>query len=713
MFEVLENWHWLRPLWLLAIPIPLIVLFTVMRSMPTSSTWSKYVDKHLLQALLAKQSDTTIWLGSRRIKLILVAGFLLCIFALAGPSWEKVEQPPLQSNGKLIIISDMTLSMFASDMAPSRLVRQKFKIREFIKAYTKGEMALIAYSGDAHVVTPFTEDYQAVDNLISGLSPEIIPAIGSNPESAFQLAIELLEPQPGPATIVLFTDEVLEQSAQRIKKLLQDFNAAVLFANKLELIVVGIGTTQGSPVKLPSGRFIVDKNNDIVSIGLNRQKLQQFANTNAAQYLELTDDNRDINRLISLTDRLAAVKESDQQIATKIDYWKDRGGILILLSLPIFLLAFRKGFILPCLLVTLITPTISQKLYADDLQSRLNNITQSSVENIPQTIEDSVDTSVVEQANQSDSFWRNLWQRPDQQGFKAVERGAWEDASDTFADPAWRGFAADQGGDFEKAELAYEEALQQNSPQSLPEQALLYNQSLAKARQYKFEESLASLDKALTIDPDFKAAIEAKELIEKLLQSQQQSEQQSQDQSQEQDQENGEQGQQGDQASSDNQDQSGTESDIDRSEQADESEPSNQQAQSHSQTGEDAQAKDSEQSFAEHSEDSGESDDEKNSREEISSQSQSEQQGDEASEQSRISEENGAAEESENKDKQLVQQRDQEDTPSVIQQSELSTWLNQIEDDPSGLLRRKFEYERRVREREGEVVIDNENQQLW
>src|SRR5690606_11113883 len=117
----------------------------------------------------------------------------VAITALAGPVWQKIPQPVERNTDALVICWDLSPSMLAEDVKPSRLVRSRLKLIDLLKTRRDGQVALIAYSGEAYTVTPLTDDRQTLINLLPALSPTTLPTVGSNPEMALNMAVQLLK----------------------------------------------------------------------------------------------------------------------------------------------------------------------------------------------------------------------------------------------------------------------------------------------------------------------------------------------------------------------------------------------------------------------------------------------------------------------------------------------------------------------------------------
>ena len=169
MIETLQQLHWIRPAWLLLIPVAVILFIAIYRLRSKSSGWYQHIDPSLIEFLLDNPANHNVRASSA---LPLIAAALACciaIVAMAGPSWEKLPTVTEQKTDALVIIADLTLSMHATDIKPSRLVRARYKLLELLKQRNEGQTALIAYSGDAHTVSPLTDDARTIAALVPPL----------------------------------------------------------------------------------------------------------------------------------------------------------------------------------------------------------------------------------------------------------------------------------------------------------------------------------------------------------------------------------------------------------------------------------------------------------------------------------------------------------------------------------------------------------------
>ncbi len=608
---IIEHFHFLRPLWLLAvIPAGLLASF-FWRQRSNAINWRGAIDQQLLGHLVeANHSRAARWPW-----ILLFIAWLISAIALAGPSWNKLPQPVHQRQDALVIVLDLSLSMLAEDIKPSRLVRARHKVLDILKARDEGLTALVAYSGDAHIVSPLTDDNPTVANLTPSLSPGMMPVYGSNPVAAIRLGQQLFK-NAGITNgrVLLITDNITEEDVDDIDDSIQRAGH--------ELAILGIGTTDGAPIPAREG-FLKDDSGTIIIAQLRRQPLEKLAKLNGGRYTDASLSDDDIRFL--LPPFSIALEEQSVLTEREFDQWKDRGPLLALLLLPLALLAFRRGWLLFLPLLIIIEPQPAQAFE-----------------------------------------WQDLWQRPDQQGAQALEQGDAKRAANYFQNSQWRGAANYQAGEFVSAEKNFKQA---------DTASALYNRGNALARAGKLKEAIAAYDQALQQQPNMEDALFNKQLLEKLQQEQEQ--QQDQQQSDEQDSEK-KQPQDSEQESEDqSQDPQQGEQDSDDQQQGDpkdspeqESEPQQQEPQDQS-----SQEEDSEQ------------------EEEKQQQAQDEQ----------------PPSEPEQADQQQAQPAEA-DPQSEEQKQAMEQWLRKIPDDPSGLLRRKFDYEYRLRQQQGE---DQREQPQW
>ena len=507
---IFSEFHFLRPWWLLALIPAAIFVLALWRVNSALSAWDKAIDKNLLPYLLDRSRNA----AQRTPLLLLLCAWVLSAVALAGPVWEKLPQPVQQREDALVIVMDLSLSMFAQDHVPSRLDLAKRKLRDVLALRDEGQTALVVYAGDAHAVMPLTDDVVTIEALVPSLSPNIMPLFGSNPMAAMDMAIELLDNVEASAgKILLMTDGI------------SGFDQELLITRQLEdrpydLLVMGIGTEQGAPIRTSDGNFLTDRQGAMVVPALNRSVLQSLANRVGGRYHDIQLSDSDLAYLLTDLNLLDDPQLSD--VEEEFDIWYETGPWLLLLVAPMVALTFRRGWLFAWVLATGVLSLVP----APDAQA---------------------------------AEWSALWQTPDQRGAEAYANENHAVAAGLFESPGWQGAANYRAENYDAAIAAYS-AL--NTPDGH------YNRGNALALSGNYAEAIAAYDVTLATDPDHEDAIFNKEIVEQLLQ-QQQSEQgesqegnneseqsdQNSDQQSEQDQENSEQQDQESQEGDENQQQ--------------------------------------------------------------------------------------------------------------------------------------------------------------
>lgn len=199
---MLEDLHFIRPLWLLAIPIGWLVTSMMFRLGDSRLAWRGVIAPHLLDAL-------TIHGGRRsRVSPALLARVcaVVCGLALAGPAWQREPKPFAEEDAVMVVVVEVTESMTAQDVQPSRLVRAGQKVADLLALRPGTDAALIAYAGTAHVAMPITRDGAIIAEFASALSPDVMPVDGEDVAAALALARSELERSRRSGSIVLISD---------------------------------------------------------------------------------------------------------------------------------------------------------------------------------------------------------------------------------------------------------------------------------------------------------------------------------------------------------------------------------------------------------------------------------------------------------------------------------------------------------------------------
>lgn len=523
----ISLFHFLRPQWLWAL-VPLLTLVGLIKYFhKQKSGWQGVLAGHLYQHLMTSNHQ-----GKNRPPLSLLAlGWIITTLALAGPTWEQLPQPVYQLHTGKVIVMDMSMSMRATDIKPDRLTRARYKAIDLLNAMGEGETGLVAYAGDAFLISPLTSDVANLTALIPSLSPEIMPEAGSEPFLGLKTATDMLNNagyQEG--EIFWLTDGIDVSQVAEVNQLINEI--------PYRISVLGIGTEEGAPIKLTNGELLKNRTGAIVIPKLASHHLKAIAQKGLGRYAPMQADDSDIEYLTTQA-LVSRETESQQQESNLGDEWKETGPYLLLILLPLAAYGFRKG-LLTCVPLLL----IGQLAYSPEAQA---------------------------------DWWDNLWQTRDQQAQKAFDQENYPSAAALYQDPLWLGSAHYRNGDYEAAAQAF--------GQSDTDQGW-YNLGNSLAQLQKLDEAIGAYEQALQHNPDHQDARFNKELLEKMKQQQQNQQQQqdqdqqNQDQNQEQDQEKNQQNQNKDDSTGDGtQDQQQNQQDGEQQQEEDEEQQQDEQQQ--------------------------------------------------------------------------------------------------------------------------------------
>ena len=464
MSAFFHDFHFLRPWWLLALAALPLLWRAVSRRGEDAGAWRGAVDAHLLAHLLDTQERAR---SSRLPRWLAAFAWIVACAALAGPAWERLPQPLFENRAARVFALELSPSMSAQDLKPSRYERARFKLDDMLARSGGMQTALIAYAGDAFVVAPLTDDVHTVTNLVDSLDPSVMPTSGNDTGRAIDLAVKLIR-QAGlrGGEIVVLADSAgtdAVRAAQQAR------------ASGIRVSVLGVGTDQGAPVALSQGGFLKDSRGNIVLPKLDMASLQAVALAGGGRCSAVTADSSDIDALLASAPPLSVA--GARAVDATTTRFLDRGPWLVLALLPLVAFGFRRGWLM---LLPLVFFVHAAPAYAFS--------------------------------------WRDLWQRPDQQARAQLDAGHAEQAQKLAEDPALRGAAAYRASDFSAAASDFARA---GGAQAQ------YNRGNALAKQKDYQQAIAAYDDALRQDPKLEDARANKKAVEDWLRQQHKPQQQS------------------------------------------------------------------------------------------------------------------------------------------------------------------------------------------
>lgn len=386
----LADFHFLRPLWLLALLALPLLPWLWRRLGGASGGWQGVVDAHLLRHQLQRGRR------ARAAPALAMLAWAIAVVALAGPAWRELPQPLQQREAALAIVLEVSDSMRAADLPPDRLSRARYALTDLLRTRRDGQFALVAYAGAAFTVAPVTDDGTTLLALLDALDPAQMPVAGASADRALRHAATVLERAGYPRGDILLVADGASAEAAGV--------AAELNARGYTVSVLGVGTEAGAPVALAEGGFLKDASGAIVVPGLEEDALAEVAAQGGGRYRRL--DAGGSGNAIAGLGLLDAGGGRFEESGDMRRAFADDGPWLLLLLLPLAALGFRRGWLGCVLLAGLLPPPAAMAFE-----------------------------------------WNALWQRDDQRAWDALHEGEPQAAAALARSPALRGSALYRAGE--------------------------------------------------------------------------------------------------------------------------------------------------------------------------------------------------------------------------------------------------------------------------
>lgn len=442
----LSDFHFLRPLWLLLAVFGALLPLIWRRGRDLQRRLRGNIAEHLLPHLLVTPQD------HQRLRPVhlLCAALILGAIAAAGPTWEQDRPDFLENRAPLIVAIDLSPSMDADDVQPTRLEAAKHKLHDLIQRRAGARTALIAYAGTAHLVLPPTDDPALLDTFIQALGTGLIDKPGKNVSVVIDQAKRLLSAEQVPGSLLLITDGAdIDQLAGLDKQ---------LDGSQLQVLVLAVGSEDGGIIHDVGGQPRTDSNGRPVLGSFDQAALKQLASAVDAPLGSLTLNNDDLDWV-----ELHAQQHFQSTSAEQRElHWKDAGYWLCWPLLLLALVSVRKGWSVNWMAGLL----LAVGLGGMPAPAHANGLT--------------------------DAFFTR-----DQQGRWAFEHEHYPQAAALFVDPYWKGVAAYHAADYD---LALATFARLDTPQAYFYLGNIY------VRRFKFDQAIAAYAQALKLQPQFPEA---------------------------------------------------------------------------------------------------------------------------------------------------------------------------------------------------------------
>jgi Ca-activated chloride channel homolog len=386
-----QQFHFLRPALLyLFIPLLLIVLI-LLAGNREPQRWKRIIAPVLRPYLFTEGNRWSLLLPL----VFFIVGISAAIVGAAGPAWHRTVVPGQKVQAVVLVAMDLSASMNATDIPPSRIERTKLKLSDFLDAHPGAKAGLVAYAGTPHLVMPFTTDYKLIKLQATSLNAKEMPVPGTNTALLIKYIDTLMNPVLAPSTVLLLTDEVTAADA-------------VLFTNYVNssihhMEILLMSSPAGAPV--PGFAKVFSRQDEGV--------LQSLATNPRITINHLTLDTTDVGAIATRI-REHLIFEKDKRTDEKA--WDDMGHLVIIPVGLLVLLWFRKGWAIQWCCMPLLW--------------LLGSCSVNSRE-------------------------ANWWYTPDYQGQVLYKAGDYKQAADRFVDIPHKAAAAFKAGDYDAAAALY------------------------------------------------------------------------------------------------------------------------------------------------------------------------------------------------------------------------------------------------------------------
>lgn len=486
----LFSLQFLRPYWLLALLPTAFLLWQIWQVKQKQGSWHQIIAPQFRPLLLGESSNGQSHFRHTLALSGLTFIWLLAIIALAGPSTQTVEMPAQKNQQGSVIILDLSLSMLADDVPPSRLERAKYKITDLLTQHPELSVGLIGYANSAHTISPISEDNQTLLSLLPALNPVVMPSYGSNPILGFKKADALFKGSHiNHGHIIWITDDIEPYQVPQIKQWIQQHDYSIS--------ILTVGTPTGGAVHIPNYGLLKDDNDNIILPPLPLERFNKFSELNTVRVSHLSTQDQSLSALMPPAFNQFATHKADTHTENKLLLPLDQGGYLLLLLLPLVAMLFRRGWVLSLSAISLpLVGLLSASLFSVGLLAPNTSYAETTLPSL------------------SEAF-----KSPDQQAYQAWQENNLSAAESLFENEQWRASILYKQGKYQEAANLFRK---DNSATGH------YNLGNALAKNGELNAAKEAYEKTLEQQPNFQKAQKNLTLIKQLLAKQKEEKQKKQ-----------------------------------------------------------------------------------------------------------------------------------------------------------------------------------------
>lgn len=297
-----------NPIYLyLLLIIPFIWMIRLIADRHRASRIKKFGDPLLVRQMMEDVS-------SHRPKVkfwLLMVALALLIVALARPQMGSKISREKRQGIEAIICMDISNSMLATDVAPSRLAKSKLLVESMVEKFENDKVGLVVYAGDAFVQLPITSDYVSAKMFMHSITPDLIASQGTDIAQAINLAMHSFTPdeKAGKAIILITDGEDHEGKALEMARVAKE--------KGMRIFILGVGTAKGSTIKMPDGRYMTDNKGETVITRLNDQMCKEIAEAGSGTYIHVDNTSAAQQKL---EDEISKMQKGESETVIYSEY---------------------------------------------------------------------------------------------------------------------------------------------------------------------------------------------------------------------------------------------------------------------------------------------------------------------------------------------------------------------------------------------------------
>jgi len=294
--------------------VPLLLALLFYQGSRRRKAWQAFADPELQGRLMPNRSPWRLLLKNT----LKVLALCFLILALMEPQWGMKEEEVTMKGADLMLLMDVSNSMLAQDIKPSRLERMKRKLRDLIQILAGDRVGLIAFAGRSFLLSPLTIDYGTLEMFVDELSTQTIPVQGTDLSGALSLAIKAMNDKDSAKAIMVFSDG--EDFSEKLDKMIE-----VLKEKKIKVFTLGFGTPEGAPLPESGGGFKTNSDGQMVVSKLKEEALKDLALQTGGAYVRAVTSDEDLKQLYVKGVRgaldLSELKAARKQVWESRFYW--------------------------------------------------------------------------------------------------------------------------------------------------------------------------------------------------------------------------------------------------------------------------------------------------------------------------------------------------------------------------------------------------------